>query len=125
MTTSAVDLSAHVAVVTGANHRIGSSTARALAAAGAAVLLTYLRTRSAVLGRRQRLGAPDRRVREAAHSAGGAVGTHRRPDLRRPRWISRWSVVLRREGRAGELHDVGSSRTGIRRNHGKCRLSGS
>jgi len=38
-----VDLTGHVALVTGANHGIGAATARALAARGAAVLLTYLR----------------------------------------------------------------------------------
>ncbi len=37
------DLSGHVALVTGANHGIGAATARALAAAGAAVLLSYFR----------------------------------------------------------------------------------
>ena len=38
------DLSGHVALVTGANHGIGASTARALAACGASVLLSYYRT---------------------------------------------------------------------------------
>lgn len=42
MTAPAFDLSFHVALVTGANHGIGASTARTLAAAGARVLLTYL-----------------------------------------------------------------------------------
>jgi 3-oxoacyl-[acyl-carrier protein] reductase len=37
------DLAGHVAIVTGANHGIGAATAVALAAGGAAVLLTYLR----------------------------------------------------------------------------------
>jgi len=36
-------LHSHVALVTGANHGIGAATASALAASGAAVLLTYLR----------------------------------------------------------------------------------
>ena len=37
------DLSAHVALVTGANHGIGAATARTLATCGARVLITYLR----------------------------------------------------------------------------------
>lgn len=38
-----VDLSDHVALVTGANHGIGAATARRLADCGAPVLITYLR----------------------------------------------------------------------------------
>jgi 3-oxoacyl-[acyl-carrier protein] reductase len=43
MTAARFDLSGHVALVTGGNHGIGAATARALAACGARVLLTYLR----------------------------------------------------------------------------------
>jgi 3-oxoacyl-[acyl-carrier protein] reductase len=38
-----VDLTGHVAIVTGANHGIGAATAETLARSGAAVLLSYLR----------------------------------------------------------------------------------
>jgi len=38
-----VELSGHVAIVTGANHGIGAATAVALASRGASVLVTYLR----------------------------------------------------------------------------------
>ena len=40
---AAVDLTGHVAIVTGANHGIGAAIARILAACGARVLITYLR----------------------------------------------------------------------------------
>lgn len=43
-----IDLSGHVAVVTGANHGIGAATACRLGVAGAAVILTYLRLDNAV-----------------------------------------------------------------------------
>lgn len=42
MAAPSFDLSSHVALVTGANHGIGASTARTLAAAGARVIITYL-----------------------------------------------------------------------------------
>jgi 3-oxoacyl-[acyl-carrier protein] reductase len=43
MTAAPFDLSAHVALVTGANHGIGAATARTLSACGARVLITYFR----------------------------------------------------------------------------------
>jgi len=39
------DLTGHVALITGANHGIGAATAKAFAACGALVSLSYLRTR--------------------------------------------------------------------------------
>ena len=47
MTTLPFDLTGHVAIVTGANHGIGTATARALAECGARVLVTYLRVHGA------------------------------------------------------------------------------
>jgi 3-oxoacyl-[acyl-carrier protein] reductase len=72
MTKSAFNLSAHVAVVTGGNHGIGSSTARALAAAGAAVLLTYLR-----LNEEFTIGLPDAYRQARAASAEHVVAAIR------------------------------------------------
>lgn len=43
MLSALFDLSSHVALVTGGNHSIGAATARALAACGARVLVSYLR----------------------------------------------------------------------------------
>jgi 3-oxoacyl-[acyl-carrier protein] reductase len=62
------DLHGHVAVVTGANHGIGAATARALAAGGASVLLTYLR-----LEAEPDPGLPDSYARERASHADEVV----------------------------------------------------
>lgn len=63
-------MSAHVAIVTGANHGIGAATATALAAAGAAVLCAYWRVRDA-----EDPGTPqayrDNRLRDADHVIAG------------------------------------------------------
>ena len=43
MPLASLDLTNHVAIVTGANHGIGAATASTLAECGASVLVTYLR----------------------------------------------------------------------------------
>ena len=78
MTAPAFDLSPHVALVTGANHGIGASTARTLAAAGARVLITYLRLQdepNAALpdGYRQHRASDADHVVEAIRAAGGVA----------------------------------------------------
>jgi 3-oxoacyl-[acyl-carrier protein] reductase len=83
-----MNLSGHTALVTGANHGIGAATARKLAAAGASVLLTYLRLHS-----QPEEGSPQsyelNRARSADHvveeinsSGGRAAGAE--ADLRDP-----------------------------------------
>lgn len=51
-------LEGRVAVVTGANHGVGAATARALAAQGAAVLITYLRLPVEAAGVSEAAGGP-------------------------------------------------------------------
>jgi len=51
-------LGGRVAVVTGANHGVGAATARALAAQGAAVLITYLRLPVEAAGVSEAAGGP-------------------------------------------------------------------
>ena len=80
-----LDLRSHVALVTGANHGIGASTARALAANGARVLITYLRLGDAIddgtpeAYRQSRISTPDALV--AAIRATGGVAVAVEADL--------------------------------------------
>ncbi len=62
------DLSGHVALVTGANHGIGAATAVKLAAAGASVLLSYLRLRD-----QSDEGTPERYAANRARAAEAVV----------------------------------------------------
>ena len=63
-----LDLTGHVAVVTGANHGIGAATARMLAACGANVLLSYLRSEDL-----EDAGTPDAYGQHRAASADEVV----------------------------------------------------
>jgi 3-oxoacyl-[acyl-carrier protein] reductase len=82
----AVDLSGHVAVVTGANHGIGAATAAALARCGAAVLITYLRTSAPQdlpeRYRANRLRGPDEVLAAIRDEGGRAIALE--ADLRQP-----------------------------------------
>ncbi len=65
-----IDLGDHVALVTGANHGIGAATAVRLAAAGAAVVLTYLRVEDDPGS-----GVPDELRRRRAGNADDVLAT--------------------------------------------------
>jgi 3-oxoacyl-[acyl-carrier protein] reductase len=62
------DLTGHVALVTGANHGIGAATGRTLAACGAGVLLSYLRSEDL-----EDAGTPDAYRQQRAVSAEAVV----------------------------------------------------
>jgi 3-oxoacyl-[acyl-carrier protein] reductase len=66
------DRPAHVAIVTGANHGIGAAAATALAAAGTAVLVSYLR-----LADEGDPGTPERYGRQRAGDAGDVIAAIR------------------------------------------------
>ena len=67
-----VDLSGHVALVTGGNHGIGAAIARTLAASGARVLVTYLR-----LGQDVDTGVPSAYREQRSLTADAVVTTIR------------------------------------------------
>jgi 3-oxoacyl-[acyl-carrier protein] reductase len=79
MTVPPFDLSAHVALVTGANHGIGEATARMLATCGARVLITYLRIKDEVdpgipeIYRRRRSANADDVLAEIRAAGGQAI----------------------------------------------------
>src|SRR5207237_4237967 len=82
----AVELSSRVAIVTGGNHGIGAATARALAAGGARVLISYLRVHDSASSpatyRANR--AQDASAVVAEINAAGGAAFAREADLRDP-----------------------------------------
>lgn len=75
-------LDGRVAIVTGANHGIGAATARALAAQGVAVFITYLRLRSGT----EDPSFPASYAERRAQTADSVVEAIRRADGRATAW---------------------------------------
>ncbi len=97
------DLRGHVALVTGANHGIGAATARVLAAAGASVLLSYLR-----LDAERNASVPDTDAEGRSSHADDVV----RRIVENGGRAASVEVDLAEDGSHGSLFDVAEDRFG-------------